>query len=49
MCAKYGAYHRWKSTQDFFVGDLYQSIYRYMCDCGAWVKWDGTVLEAIDA
>ena len=37
--------HTWKGSREFFVGSLYTNIYPWYCECGAFRKEDGTVLE----
>lgn len=37
--------HNWKPSTEFFVGSLYPSIYPWYCECGAFRKQDGTILE----
>lgn len=39
--------HTWKPSTEFFVGREYPSIYPRYCECGAFQKQDGTILEPV--
>ena len=37
--------HSWQDSHRFLIGPLYTRIYKYVCKCGAFYKWDGSVIE----
>lgn len=39
--------HRWKDSRYFFIGSLYSSIYPRYCECGAFMKANGEIIEPI--
>lgn len=37
--------HHWEDSRLFFIGQLYSRIYPRYCECGAFMKVDGTIIE----